>query len=149
MKSFKAIQGPLETGTLVGNGVERVGQTAIGLVKLLPNIIFSNRFLEIEGSAKSLLPSGQIKQYDTFLNDSFVTGQQKLRFEGIRVRLPPSSRGKDFQLPPKTDPSKIPLPPPGTYVSVHQVYATSEPMIKGQPKIRAQGSGFITRQADV
>lgn len=116
--------------------MERVGQTAIGLVKLLPNIIFSNRFLGIEGSAKSLLPSGQIKQYNTFLIDSFVTGQQKLRFEGIRVRLPPSSRGKDFQLPPKTDPSKIPLPPPGTYVSVHQVYATSEPMIKGQPKIR-------------
>jgi len=57
----------IKTCTLVGNFVKRIGQTDFRLVKILPNIIFSNRFLEIEGSAKSLLHSAKIKRHDTFM----------------------------------------------------------------------------------
>jgi len=60
----------IKTCTLVGNFVKRIGQTDFRLVKILPKIIFSNRSLEIEGSAKCLLHSANIKRHDTFMSSA-------------------------------------------------------------------------------
>ncbi len=96
----------IKTCTLVGNFVKRIGQTDFRLVKILPNIIFSNRFLEIEGSAKSLLHSAKIKRHDTLMSSAAFcwqgvhhpmsstlrTGRNKFccRVEHSRQKLKPS-----------------------------------------------------------
>ena len=63
----------------IGYVAERVGETDIGLAKLDDGIVFSNRFLDIDTSAKTLLLLEDISQGDTVLMDSFVTGRPALR----------------------------------------------------------------------
>jgi hypothetical protein len=108
--------------TRVGYVAERVGETDIGLAKLDDGIVFSNRFLDIDTSAKTLLLLEDISQGDTVLIDSFVTGRQALRCVGTRI-----VKGKVKDLPGED-----------YYLQLHQgVWATNAPEIRGTTKIRA------------
>ncbi|KAL9101520.1 MAG: hypothetical protein Q9163_003230 [Psora crenata] len=127
---FKVTQGSLKAGTNVGYVDERIGTTDIGLCKLLPDITFENRFLELDVTAKTLLHSSDIEFGDVFQIDSFVTGLQQLKCLGIRVR---TEGGREEQLIGK----KEILPQHGVYVAVVQgIYATSAPEIYGKPQMR-------------
>ena len=127
---FRVTQGDLKDGTQIGYMTERIGDTDIGLVKLLANIAFDNRFLEIDTTAKKLIHSDMVSYLDRFTIDSFVTGAQTLVCMGIRVRSK-SQRERDIQGKPED------LPPPGQYISpVQGIYATSTREITGKPQIR-------------
>ena len=120
----------MEVGTNIGHVAERIGTTDIGLCKLLPDITFENRFLELDVTAKMLLRSNDIKLGDVFQIDSFVTGLQQLECLGIRVR---TEGGREKQL----IGTRESLPQPGVYVAVVQgIYATSAPEVYGKPHIR-------------
>jgi hypothetical protein len=115
----------------VGYVAERLGKTDIGLVKLDDGIVFSNRFLDIDSSAKTLLRLGEVSQGDTILIDSFVTGRQMLRSAGARVV---TAKGCASFLKGKAED----LPGEGQYMQLRQgIWATNAPEISGQPKIRA------------
>lgn len=127
---FHAIQGNANNGTKIGYVADRVGTSDIALVQLLPTITFSNRFLEIDTTLKTLIRTTDIKFRDLFYVDSFVTGLQKLSCFGVRIRTE-AGREKDFVR--KT----ADLPGPGSYVAVVQgIYATSTPEISRKPQIR-------------
>jgi hypothetical protein len=121
--------------TRVGYVAERVGGTDIGLAKLDDGIVFSNRFLDIDTSAKTLLLLEDISQGDTVLIDSFVTGRRALRCVGARLVTVEGSacflKGKAEDLPGK-----------GDYIQLHQgIWATNAPEICGTTKIQADVSG--------
>ena len=127
---FQVTQGSLNDGTNVGYVAERVGATDIGLCKLLPDMSFENRFLEMDITAKKLLRSDDIKFGDLFQIDSFVVGLQQLECLGKRIR---AEGGREKQLIGKQEY----LPEPGVYGAVVQgIYATSAPEISGKPQIR-------------
>ncbi|KAI4125324.1 MAG: hypothetical protein LQ347_005418 [Umbilicaria vellea] len=116
--------------TPVGYVDERIGTTDIGLAKLKDDVVFHNRFLDIPTTAKVLLCSPDVNVNDEFYIDSFVTGRQRLRCQGVRIRI----EGEREVL--KSDKSK--LPGTGTFISLRQgVYATGSPEFYGVPKIRA------------
>jgi hypothetical protein len=129
--------------TRVGYVAERVGETDIGLAKLDDGIVFSNRFLDIDTSAKTLLLLEDISQGDTVLIDSFVTGRQALRCVG--TRLVTVERPACFLKGKVED-----LPGEGDYLQLHQgIWATNAPDIRGTPKIRAGvcGSAVVRNKA--
>lgn len=127
---FKVTQGSLNVGTNVGYITKRVRTTDIGLCKLLPDITFKNRFLELDVTAKTLLRPDDIKFGDVFQINSFVAGLQQLECLSIRVR---AEGGREKQLI-RTRES---LPQPGVYAPVVQgIYATSAPEIYRKPQIR-------------
>ena len=132
---FTVTQGDLESGTPVGYVAERFKTSDIGFAVLAPGVEFSNRFLDINGEAKVLIPFENIKIGDEFVIDGYVTGRQLLKCLGARVRTKdPNAREKDFRIP---NESKHKLPPPGQYVALVQgIYATSAPVIKSGPMIR-------------
>lgn len=117
--------------TKVGHVVERIGTTDIGLAKINDGVNFSNRFLDIEATAKTLVPLREVTQKDTFVIDSFVTGRQALRCAGKRIVL---KEGASSYL--KGSSENLPLP--GKYLWLHQgVWATNAPEILGTPRLRA------------
>jgi hypothetical protein len=61
--------------TRVGYVAERVGETDIGLAKLDDGIVFSNRFLDIDTSAKTLLLLEDISQGDMSRKSDTIFGQ--------------------------------------------------------------------------
>jgi hypothetical protein len=125
---FVVKQGNWDTGAVVGHVTERIRDSDIGLATLNAN--FNNRFIDISGAAKKLLPTDDIKYGDQFLIDSFVAGKQKLAFHGVKLVF---ENSKENFL--RGD-SKL-LPGPGKYVALVQgVFATSEPEIMGTPVIR-------------
>ena len=125
LDKFSVTQGE----TLVGNIVERIGTTDIGLAKLKDGIAFHNRFLDIPTTAKTLTPLENLAVNDEFLIDTFVTGRQRLRLQGKRV--------PNMESLPALKGSAQDLPPPGRYVSFSQgIYATGSTEIPGTPKIR-------------
>jgi hypothetical protein len=65
--------------TKVGHLLERVGLTDVGLMKVNKDVAFSNRFLDIDATAKVLMPMSGLAVSDEFLIDSFVTGRQRMR----------------------------------------------------------------------
>ncbi|MCJ1246699.1 hypothetical protein MMC30_003908 [Trapelia coarctata] len=80
--------------------------------------------------AKVLLCSPDVNMNDEFFIDSFVTGRQRLRCQGLRIGI---EAERDVL---KGDKSN--LPRTGTFISLRQgVYATGSPEIRGVPKIRA------------
>jgi hypothetical protein len=110
--------------TRVGYVAERVGETDIGLAKLDDGIVFSNQFLDIDTSAKTLLRLEDISQGDTVLIDSFVTGRQALRFVGTRIV---TVKGSASFLKGKAND----LPGEGGYLPLHQgIWATNAPKIR-------------------
>jgi hypothetical protein len=119
---------------------ERVGETDIGLAKLDDGIVFSNRFLDIDTSAKTLLLLEDISQGDMVLIDSFVNGRQALRCVGTRVVTGKRSslKGKAKDLP------------QGNFIQLYQgIWATNAPEIRGTTKIRAGvcGSAVVRSKA--
>jgi len=120
---FSVIQGD----TLVGHVETAVGTADIGLAKLKHDVVFSNRFLDIQTTAKTLLHSSQVNINDKFLIDGFTTGRQRLRCQGKRIRI----EGETEVPQGKTKTS-------AKYITHRQgVYATGSPEIHGTPKIRA------------
>ena len=127
-KDSRVTQGDSKVGTDIGCLVNRIGNTDIGLVKL--DVPSNNRFLEIDATAKTLLPMDDIKFFDEFVIDSFVTGFQRLRCLGARLRV---EGMRERELKGRSDS----LPIPGRYVPLIQgIYATSAPKIISKPKIR-------------
>ncbi|MCJ1482951.1 hypothetical protein MMC06_003117 [Schaereria dolodes] len=126
---FAVAQGALENGINVGYVVDRIGTTSIGLCKLLPDMAFKNQFLEIDGRAKTLLHSDDVRFGDMFQVDSFVVGLQQLGCPGIR---------------------KEDLPGSGVHVAVVQgIHANSAPEIIGKTQIREGvcGSALVRAMA--
>ena len=116
--------------TPVGYVDERIGTTDIGLAKLKKDVVFHNRFLDIPTTVKVLLCSLDVNMNDEFFIDSFVTGRQRLRCQGLRIGL---EREHDVL---KGDKSS--LPGTGTVISLRQgVYATGSPEFHGVPQTRA------------
>lgn len=131
-KYFQVSQGE----TRVGYISERLEKSDIGLATLIDNVEFRNRFLDIPGGPTKLLPSDMLESDQVYMIDSFVTGRQgELLCKGKRVikqedkqrRVDPILRGKQED-----------LPEAGVFVVIVQgVFATTEPIIYGSPKIRA------------
>jgi hypothetical protein len=121
---FKVTQGQTDVGYVA----ERIGDTDIGLMRTNDGITFSNRFLELDTVARTLVPMKQLSLSEEFVIDSFVTGRQRLRLHGIRIRAEPPSnlKGKPGD-----------LPTPGNHLIFPQgIYATGHPEICTWPRIR-------------
>jgi hypothetical protein len=132
-KYFTLTQGQ----TLIGHLTERIGTTDIGLATLKKDITFSNRFLDIPTSAKSLLVFKDIKLNDQFIVDSFVTGTQKLICLGCIVQKA-DRRERDIVQKRDGMGQHAPLPGDGSFMMLSQgIYATSAPENHSSPKIRA------------
>jgi hypothetical protein len=132
---FKLTQGDINSGTKVGYVSERIGETDIGLAKL--DMPFNNRFLDIDATPKTLLHTDDIKLFDAFAIDSFVTGFQQLRCLGVRFRTEKTGE-KELKGDPKN------FPTPGQYISfVQGIYATSAPVISTKPQIREGVCGSV------
>lgn len=87
-------QGDWKSGTEVGVITERIGSTDIGIADV--KTPFSNRFLDLNGSALSLLPSKNIKIVnENFWIDTFATGPQLLASTGRGV-FKANRRGTDL-----------------------------------------------------
>ena len=116
--------------TTVGHVDERIGATDIGLAKLNNDIVFHNRFLDIPTKAKVLVCTSDFEVNDEFFIDSFVTGRQRVRCQGIRIGI----EGEREVL--KGD--KNNLPGTGNFICLRQgVYSTGSPEIHRVPQIRA------------
>lgn len=70
---FCAVQG--DPGTKFGYLPIRIGQTDIGLIKMNDGIMFKNRFMEFEASAKKFLKTKNINLHDQFPLDSYSIGK--------------------------------------------------------------------------
>ena len=127
-EDYTVKQGDWVDGTVVGMVMERIGSSDIGVAEV--DKPFSNRFLDLNGSASSLLHSNDLRTVnESFRIDSFVTGPQQLA-SNVRRVYRANKRGKDLF----GDPSA--LPGPGIYVELVQgIYTTSAPEINRQPKI--------------
>lgn len=138
---FQVTQGSPASGTKIGFVSSRIGTSDIGLCTLKPSILFSNQFMDITTEAQTLLPSREISMNDEFMIDGFVTGRQKLKSLGRRVRI---AGERDFHTPgAKADTT---LPPAGPHISLIQnIHATSTPIINSAPYIREgiRGSALI------
>ena len=132
---FSVTQGETRVGYVQG----RIGTTDIGLAKLDDNIAFQNRFLDLDTTARCFLPFDNINISDEFLFDSFVTGKQRMRCAGVRIRKAGQRREELVG-------NKEHLPDSGNWIELCQgIYATGSPEIRGAPKIRAgvYGSALI------
>ncbi|KAK5717588.1 hypothetical protein LTS12_027724, partial [Elasticomyces elasticus] len=119
-----------QANSTVGHMLGHIESTDIGLAKLSDEVSFSNRFLDINTVAKVLVPFSQIRRMDQFYIDSYVTGRQFLSCVGCRVLG--KTRGQDFLRDSKD------TPPDGKYIIMHQgIYATNDPEILGNPKLRS------------
>ncbi|KAJ5842104.1 hypothetical protein N7534_011934 [Penicillium rubens] len=129
---FRVLQGK----SRVGYVTERVDETDIGLAKLDDTFAFSNRFLDIETAAKTLIPFTGVRTGDKFFIDSFVTGRQRLLCAGVRVLG--RKRGQDFLHDRQEN------PPDGKYITMYQgIYATNDPVITSAPQLRAGICGSV------
>lgn len=72
--------------TLAANIVSRAWSSD-GLAKIKDAIKFDNTFLDMNTTAKTLLPWQDIKFKDFFQIDSFVTGVEPLICLGVRRRM--------------------------------------------------------------
>ena len=127
-KDFRVTQGDSKLGTDIGYIADRIGNTDIGLVKL--DVPFINRFLEIDATAKTLLPMDDINFFDEFVIDSFVSGFQRLKCLGLRLGRE-GMRERELKGRPES------LPIPESYVALIQgIYATSAPEITSKPRIQ-------------
>jgi hypothetical protein len=121
---FKVTQGV----TYIGHIAERISNTDIGLMKMKDSIAFNNRFLELDTVAGTLISTSQLSMNEEFVIDSFVTGRQRLRLQGIRLPINeglPELKGKPED-----------LPNPGNYLAFSQgIYATGAPEIHTVPRI--------------
>ena len=126
---FKVTQG----GTNVGYVAERIGDTDTGLMRTNDNTTFSNRFLDLDTVAKTLVPMEQLSMNEEFVIDSFVTGRQRLRLYGIRigVEAPLNLKGKPEDL----------RTPGNHFVFPQGIFATGHSEICTWPKIRDRVCG--------
>ena len=122
---FKVTQGE----THIGHVAERISDTDIGLMKMKDGIAFNNRFLELDTVAGTLISTSKLSLNEEFVIDSFVTGRQRLRLQGIRLR------GEEGLPGLKGEPED--LPTPENYLAFPQgIYATGALEIHTVPRIR-------------
>ena len=139
-KACTVIQG--DPGTEVGFVHERIKTTDVSLAKLLPSVEFRNEFMEIDARPKRLLPSKQIQTADEFMIDSFVTGKQRLKCVGVRFPLERRENARNH--PHLIDPESHLPPDKNIYIKLRQgIYATNEPKITTQPKVREGVCGAV------
>jgi hypothetical protein len=113
-----------------------IGMTDIGLVTL-KEVTFSNRFLDIRTSAKSLLKFSDMQLGDQFIVDVPVTGIQKLSCLGCITRYA-SRREKGFVQKKDETGQPAPLSGDGRFVLLSQaIYATPALEMQSSQKIRA------------
>ncbi|KAL6722337.1 hypothetical protein ACLMJK_001444 [Lecanora helva] len=157
---FKAKQGDMVSGSPVGFVDSRFARTDVGFLHLSPGIQFSNRFVDIEAEAKILLPFEEISLGDEFMVDGYVNGRQLLKCLGMRRRVVREAiRERDFVV---SKAHQHFSPPLGDHVAHLQgVYATTTPIIRGSPRMRAGvcgsailrsrkiGTGNVTSQGGV
>ncbi|OBT96851.1 hypothetical protein VE01_05537 [Pseudogymnoascus verrucosus] len=122
-------QGDWENGTAFGMQTKRILQSGTRVAKT--NKSFNNRFLNLKGSATSLLHSDDIRKVnELFWTDNFMTGPQQLASVGKRV-CKVDTQGNDFF----SDPNA--LLTHGEYTELVQcIYATTMPPINSQQKIQ-------------
>jgi hypothetical protein len=135
---FKVIQG----NTHIGHVAERIGTTDIGLAKLNDGITFTNRFLDIPASAKSLLALADMEVGDEFMIDSFVIGVQRLSCLGCILQRIGDGREKTFIQKRDVEGKLAPLPGDGRIMFLRQgIFATSAPEINACPQVREGACG--------
>ncbi|KAK0701465.1 hypothetical protein B0T21DRAFT_417174 [Apiosordaria backusii] len=140
---FRAAQG--DPGTRFGYLHERIGKSDIGLVKMDVGVIFENKFMEFDASAKTFLEGKKIKLNDKFVIDSYPTGKQYLTAVGFRNILGGRRRGRhsEFHKSQKADPSKLPSDDVA-YVTLEQgMYATDTIKMGKEPHMRARACGAV------
>jgi hypothetical protein len=122
-------QGDWENGTAFGIQTKRIQQSGTRVAKTYKS--FNNRFLNLQGSATSLLHSDDIKKVnELFWTDNLVTGPQQLASVGKRI-CKVDIQGNDFFSVPDA------VLTPGEYGELVQcIYATSMPPINSQQKIQ-------------
>lgn len=131
---FSIIQGT----SIMGNVVERICKTHIGLGVLKDGVSFNNRFLGIEAAPKVWLPSKELNCLDEFVIDGFTTSVQRLTCLGRQIRKE-NTRGEEFYK--ANDDTR--LPDPGIYIILDQgIIGTGEPEIRATPGLR---EGFVVR----
>lgn len=107
-------------GTLVGAVDQCLGED-IGLIE--PLVPVSNKFLEVQSVAKTLISSNHVHDRDLVSVDSCYTGPQTLQFAGSRFgRRRPRGPGPSY---------------PNFYITLDQgIYTTSTPFIPTTPVVR-------------
>jgi hypothetical protein len=112
------------------------------LAELLPSIEFRNEFMEIDARPKKFLPLEKLQIGDHFMIDSFVTGKQRLACVGVRLLMERRERARGH--PHLIGPESLLPPDENLYIALRQgIYATNEPMIPKQPKIREGVCGAV------
>lgn len=147
-KVFRVIQG--QPGTEVGRVVHRMGETDIALARLHPGMKFVNRFMEIDASAKTLVPSDKVKIGDQFFIDNFTTGKQRLVSLGRRY-LPEfsESRPRDCLVQKRFDSEGneidvVMIRAGVAYIALEQgVSGTSDNFQSKKPYIRGSACGSV------
>lgn len=118
--------------TIVGHVAERISKTDVGLAALREGVVFNNRFLGLDATAKVLVPSNQLKYRDEFFMDGFTTSVQRLTCLGRRIRKAAARTEDLFRADEDTE-----LPASGTYIVLNQgIMATGELDIRGTPRLR-------------
>ncbi|KAK1830393.1 hypothetical protein QBC39DRAFT_261131 [Podospora conica] len=130
-----------DSGIDVGRVVRRVGETDIALAKLKPGVLFENRLMEADATAKKLVHSSRVVDYEQFLVDSFATGVQRFISVGSRVAF---DRGdQDRLVAPNGDKSLL-LPIDVTYIAGKQhVCASGEAVLTRRPFVWERACGSV------
>ncbi|KAF4485546.1 hypothetical protein FAGAP_11609 [Fusarium agapanthi] len=140
---YKVVQG-YNPGSHVGFVCERVGETDIALIELNDDVVFENKFMEIDAAPKVLLHSKQHRIGDEYIFDSFVSGTQTLSCLG--ERFTPSQRsGRNRQAlaRPTNDKGDGPLDDV-MYIAFEQgAFVTNAPTILKKPQIRDSVCGSV------
>ena len=118
--------------TIVEHVAERISNTDIGLAALREGVVFNNRFLDLDATAKVLVPSNQLRYRDEFVVHGFNTSVQRLTCLGRRIRKAAARTEDLFRADEDTE-----LPASKTYIVLNQgIMATGESEIRGTPRLR-------------
>ena len=142
---FRVTQGK----THVGHVSSKLWTSDIGLATLNENVEFRNRFIDIPGDLAQLLHSDMLQSNQVYMIDSFTTGRQgQLLCKGKRIIKPEDKERRVDQVLRGKQKDLLEV---GRYlVLVQGIFATSEPMIYGEPITRAGdcGSAVVRLRAD-
>ncbi|KAF4986865.1 hypothetical protein FDECE_15735 [Fusarium decemcellulare] len=86
-------------GTNVGYISQRIGETDTALARLHPNIVFENKFMDIEAQPKSLLRNEGVQQGDISLVDNSVGVTEEFLCMGFRKTISRRSKNTVHESP--------------------------------------------------